>query len=337
MGNKNVLINGDFNIWQRGTSFISGTNNTEDNKYYADRWVLLSGNGTADVNDVVSIVRDTDGPNGSLYALKATVTANGATTNSKYGFLQIIEQANCKHLIGSTASLSFQAKTTGNAIRNIRVAIISWTGTADTFVAATERDVVSDWKGEGVNPKLVDNWTYESVPTDLPLTIGYQTFKIENISIGLGAKNVAVFIWIDDTDADSGDELFIGQVQLEKGAVATEFEHRSIGEELTLCQRYYYRTDNDGTPTSEGGWWFLAINPTQAYGGGNCPTTMRDTPSITLYDSGGTINTVQVLAGSSTAATATQINARGFDMITTTASWATGSQITATVVADAEL
>ncbi len=104
---------------------------------------------------------------------------------------------------------------------------------------------MSDWKGEGVNPKLVDNWTYESVPTDLPLTIGYQTFKIENISIGLDAKNVAVFIWIDDTDADAGDELLIGQVQLEKGAVATEFEYRSIGEELALCQRYYERLGGD--------------------------------------------------------------------------------------------
>ncbi len=124
MGNKNVLINGDFNIWQRGTSFISGTDNTEDNKYYADRWVLLSGNGTSDVNDVVSIVRDTDAPDGSLYAIKSTVTVAGAATNNKFGYLQIIEQANCKHLIGSNGSLSFKAKTAGAAIRNIRAAII---------------------------------------------------------------------------------------------------------------------------------------------------------------------------------------------------------------------
>ena len=40
--------------------------------------------------------------------------------------------------------------------------------------------------------------------------------------------------------ADStSNEWYITGVQLEVGSVATEFEHRSFGEELALCQRYY--------------------------------------------------------------------------------------------------
>lgn len=249
MGTSNTIINGDFNVWQRGASFITGTNPTVNNNYYADRWVLLSGNDTAKVNGVADVIRSTnaDAPDGSLYAIKSTVTVAGEATNNKFGFLQIIEQANCQHLIGSTASLSFQAKTAGAAIRNIRAAIISWTGTADSVT----RDVVSDWENEGVNPTLVTSWTYENIPSDLSLTTDYQLFKIENISIGKGTNNVAVFIWIDDTDASAGppaDVLYLGQVQLEKGATATDFEYRTIGEKLALCQRYYERINFETPP-----------------------------------------------------------------------------------------
>ena len=42
-----------------------------------------------------------------------------------------------------------------------------------------------------------------------------------------------------NTSITSGDYFEIAQVQLEVGSVATPFEHRSYGEELALCQRYY--------------------------------------------------------------------------------------------------
>ena len=36
-------------------------------------------------------------------------------------------------------------------------------------------------------------------------------------------------------------------VQMEEGGVATEFEHRSYGEELALCQRYFYKMVDQNT------------------------------------------------------------------------------------------
>jgi hypothetical protein len=48
-----------------------------------------------------------------------------------------------------------------------------------------------------------------------------------------------VFIWSDVTDTTLGDFLYITDVQLEPGTVATPFERRSFGQELALCQRYY--------------------------------------------------------------------------------------------------
>ena len=59
--------------------------------------------------------------------------------------------------------------------------------------------------------------------------------------------------WIDSLLADSTDnELYITGVQLEVGSTATPFEHRSFGEELALCQRYFQKSYNheDGNNTS---------------------------------------------------------------------------------------
>jgi hypothetical protein len=83
----------------------------------------------------------------------------------------------------------------------------------------------------------------------------------------------------------------IANVQLELGSVATDFEHRSYGEELALCQRYYCNNFPTGTTPANG----LSINPQGVAGWTTFsstaarspfiyyPVTMRATPSLTLY------------------------------------------------------
>ena len=73
--------------------------------------------------------------------------------------------------------------------------------------------------------------------------------------------------------------LEITGVQLEVGDTATSFEHRSYGDELARCQRYFYRMQNG----SSGSYW---IGHTSSYGGNNnimmvyLPVCMRDNPSV---------------------------------------------------------
>lgn len=186
-----------------------------------------------------------------------------------------MENSNCYNLIGQKASLSFQAKTTGNAIRKIRAAVLAWTGTTDSVT----RDVVTTWNGAGTDPAWVANWEQQNTPSDLELTSDFQTFTIEDIPINNKANNVAVFIWVDDTDAAVGDELLIGQVQLEKGAVATDFEHRSIGEELALCKRYFMRYSSNNSYYFVG--WAAAADGTTAEVVLFFPVEMRAQPSLT--------------------------------------------------------
>lgn len=237
----NALINPEFAINQRksGLSYTSATpfaNN--DDSYLIDRWNHLS-----DGSNITDVERSSDAPTGSSFSMKFTVT----TANKKFGPCQIIESKNSIPFDGKPVSLSFAAKTTtAKVINNIRVAILSWDSAADVVTS----DVVSAWGASGVNPTFATNWTAENTASDLALTTSWQTFTIENISIDTsGMKNLVVFVWIDDTDAAVGDELFLSQFQMNIGATALDYQQRFSEQEIALCQRYFCKSyDIDVAP-----------------------------------------------------------------------------------------
>jgi hypothetical protein len=261
-GFKNRVINGDFSVAQRGTSFTSGANN--DDTYNLDRWYVLS-----DGNDAVDITQDTTTvPTNQLTAIALDVE----TANKKFGIAQIIEQKNCIGLIGKTVNLSFQAKVSSTTkLDNVKCAIVAWSGTADTVTS----DIISAWGAEGTNPTLIANATYENTPANLNVTTSYATYSVSAAVDTASTKNIIVFIWSDVTDTTAGDFLYITDVQLEVGSVATPFERRPYGTELALCQRYYYRT---ATFTSGFLSSHAAINGIIA-ATVSFPVTMRATPT----------------------------------------------------------
>ncbi len=331
--NKNLLINGEFNIAQRGTSFDSTTNpKNDDDTYLLDRWILLS-----DGNDIADVSQLPSGPDGSVKSQKVVV----ATANKKFGFIQILENANCQQIIDAIASLSFQAKTGGNAIKNIRAGILSWTSTRD----AVTSDVVSTWNSAGTDPSLATNWTYENIPFDIPLTTTYQKFAIPDISIDTAnTLNIAVFIWVDDTDAAVNDELFLGQVQLEKGSEVSEFEYRSFEHELSLAQRYYEKSYDlaiapGGVNRNNGQVWVRAIGATEATGV-SWKVNKRGEPIVTVYSfqgNSGKINSSN-LTEVGTSINILAINEYGWrNMTDGTAPLTSGDSYSLHFVADAEL
>ena len=234
---RNHLINGNFAIAQRGASFVSGANN--DDTYNLDRWYVLS-----DGNDVVDITQSTTEvpANGS----QTSIALDVETTAKKFGIAQIIEQRNCQGLIGNTVTLSFKAKVSSTTkLDNVKCAIVAWSGTADTVTS----DIVSAWNVEGTDPTLIANATYENTPANLNVTTSWATYSVSAAVDTASTKNIIVFIWSDVTDTTAGDFLYITDVQVEIGSVATPFERRPIGTELALCQRYFEKSYNiDVTP-----------------------------------------------------------------------------------------
>jgi hypothetical protein len=225
-GTRNRIINGDFSVAQRGTSFVSAANN--DDAYTLDRWYILS-----DGNDAIDVTQETSTvPTNQKYAIALDVE----TINKKFGIAQIIENVNCVGLTGGNVTLSFKAKVSSTTkLDNVKAAIVAWSGTADTVTS----DIISAWGAEGTNPTLIANATYENTPANLNVTTSYASYSLSANIDTASTNNIIVFIWSDVTDTTAGDFLYITDVQLEPGTVATPFERRSYGQELALCERYY--------------------------------------------------------------------------------------------------
>jgi hypothetical protein len=266
-GFRNAIINGNFNIAQRGTSFVAGANN--DDTYNLDRWYVLS-----DGNDVVDITQSTTQvpTNGS----QTSIALDVETINKKFGIAQIIEQRNCQSLIGNTVTLSFKVKVSSTTkLDNVKAAIVAWSGTADTVTS----DIISAWNVEGTNPTLIANATYENSPANLSVTTSWATYSITAAVDTASTGNIIVFIWSDVTDTTLGDFLYITDVQIELGPTYTPFERRTIGTELSLSQRYYCETRATGRFPSFGAG---QVSENQIY----WPVTMRAAPTITITSGG---------------------------------------------------
>jgi hypothetical protein len=285
---KNRLLNGSFNVAQRGTSFVSGANN--DDTYNLDRWYVLS-----DGNDAVDITQTTTVPTGAKYSIGLDVE----TVNKKFGIAQIIENVNCYDAIGGNVTLSFQAKVSATTkLDNVKCAIVAWSGTADTVTS----DIISAWGAEGTNPTLIANATYENTPANLNVTTSWATYSVTANVDTASTSNIIVFIWSDVTDTTAGDFLHITNAQLEIGSTATPFERRLYNQELANCQRYCEVQGRIGTrSTAAFGFYETTTTVTCVLN----YTQKRATPTVTVTNGGGQANTFASSQSTSTINTVT--------------------------------
>jgi len=278
---RNALINGDFSVAQRATSFTSTSSANNDDTYTLDRWYILS-----DGNDIIDVTQETSVvPTNQLNAIALDVE----TINKKFGIAQIIEQKNCVGLIGNTVTLSFKAKVSSvTKLDNVKCAIVAWSGTADTVTS----DIISAWGVEGTNPTLIANATYENTPANLSVTTSYATYSVSAAVDTASTKNIIVFIWSDVTDTTLGDFLYVTDVQLEKGSAATDFEFLPIDVSLERCLRYYEKAGwaQASYPASTAGYTGaitavpLGVS-TNRFTGLRWIVIKRATPTVTLYGS----------------------------------------------------
>jgi hypothetical protein len=229
----NMLINGDFAISQRGSSFTSTGGANNDGNYTADRWFILS-----DGNDIVDI-------ESSNFRLKLDTE----TANKKFGIAQIIENRDAEKALGLAVTFSFYAYWAIGQVEHVKAAILEWTGTAD----APTHDFISAWNGDDTLPTLAANWAFLNSPVDLNITSSSAISSV-SATVGTSVKNLAVLIWSDSTASTVGNWLFVNDAQLEIGASFTSFQQVLFADQLARCQRYYevarYNEDNIGALSS---------------------------------------------------------------------------------------
>jgi len=242
VGRRNILINGAFQVWQRGTSSTQYTGSARG--YIADRWSFRY---------ATTAERATDVPSGESFKYSFKVVV--ASTSPDAFIIQGVEDAD--RFAGQTVTFSYWIKPSETC-----------TLRDDYFRSAQGTHNLEG----GVWQRVTNTFV---VPSDITAN--------EFIYIQFPANKVITF--------------YVTGVQLELGKVATPFEHRSYGEELALCQRYFYQTWAFGVASSS-----LTYNPLVLYHGyatkgantwehhrSQTPVTMRALPTARVSDQLGAI------------------------------------------------
>ena len=256
-GRKNLIINGGFDVWQRGTSQVSATN--VEQKFFADRFGIYPSGGTITADRVAFTQGQTTVPGNPNYHARIAM----ASGNANNWALIKTQLENPERLANKTFTISFWAKGTNPGGGKFQMYENMYHNNGGTIVSNSE------------------------FYTDVTVTSSWQKFtftKTEaawNSSCVLGNNNY--YYWsIIQPSADTSTNawtLDIANIQLELGSTATDFEQRSYGEELSLCQRYYYAMPAPfgAYYSAYGTRWFTEYS--------TYPVVMRANPSVS-YKSG---------------------------------------------------
>ena len=299
LGNRRININGGFQVFQRSTSATSV--GSSEGYFAPDRYRQA---GTGSMRYTASQSTDVPAGYGFSYSLKYDCTTASGTVSAGH-FVAIehrIEGQDLQVFCKGTAqakqyTLSFHVKSPKTGTHwielydndNDRHVCKSYTvSSADTWqkVSLTfPADTTGAFGNDNGSSLRIFFWLMAGTTyaTNTPPT-AWAAFDSDARATG----QVNVF------DSTSND-FFITGVQLEVGSVATDFEHRSFGQELALCQRYFY-TQDALTPND------IVFNG--YFGGGNgrrpyqLPVTMRAAPNVTfnsysqlqVYESSGWTN-----------------------------------------------
>lgn len=230
-GSRNKVINGGFDVWQRGTSFVAPTS-----LYTADRWFAW----TAQTAVTISRVARPTG-NAGTYALQ--VNASVGTNN--FNFTQPMESAQVDSIKGKVVTIS--------------VSGVAASGT-QAFNLGLLKNAIADIM-------LGGSWSAVSAATTITLTTTAQRFSATFTVPNDGTAN-GLMVQISQSNITSGVNFQFWDFQLEVGSVATPFEQLPVGLVQSLCRRYTriqaYQVpattaqnlgtiDMRGTPTITGG------------------------------------------------------------------------------------
>jgi hypothetical protein len=248
LSNRNKIINGEAQISQRGTISNHGTSAT----YTAiDRFATRIG---SSFNFDVTSSQSTDAPAGFYKSLKLTPDSTQTPSGSANGGFQTkLEGQDIQDFeFGSSSAkaitLSFYAKSgsSGAGTYSIDIRARPAAGGND-YIQTRAFTVTSSWQrftftfeanGLSTSSSLANNNTAGLV-------------IIWHLASGPDDQAAAKTTWASDSSmrtvsgmsnfmSATANEFYITGVQLEVGSVATDFEHRSFGQELQLCNRYYY-------------------------------------------------------------------------------------------------
>ena len=243
-GRRNIVINGAMNVAQRATS-ATGVGGTNEEYPTIDRF-----NFTTTSAGRFTMTQTADGPTGFANCMKLDCTTVDTSISASEALIlqtkfegQDVQQLMYGSSSAQPITVSFYVK--GNASATYT---LEWRNEEDGRNTGKTFNVTTDWTrvsitftGDTAGAAVDDDNTHA-------FTLGIWLHGGTTFSGGTFAENT----WHGTNNLRIGDSqtsffdstnrtFFLTGVQLEVGSQATPFEHRSFGEELALCQRYYQK------------------------------------------------------------------------------------------------
>ena len=297
LSHRNLIINGAMNVAQRGTSHGSSGYRTVDRFQFSGAGLNASIT-TAQV-DVAS--GTTPYTSGFRKAYKLT---NGAQTGPDAGdtmvFLYRVEAQDLANsgwnYTSSSSYVTFSYWVKSSVAQNFFVTLKSSDGTPQKYATETGSLSADTWTKITKTIPGNSNLTFNNdngEGLEIEWSIFRGTDETGSMSLNTWAANNNSVRTPDQTSTwyTTNDATFeITGVQLEVGSVATDFEHRSFGQELALCQRYCYEhlfpEANQFASIMLGCYY----NSSRVYGSFKFPVSMRTAPTMVCTDSADAFN-----------------------------------------------
>jgi len=284
---RNILINGDMAVSQRGTSFTS-------NGYTLDRFTM-----DESTDGAVTVTQDTDVPAGYGFASSLKVdctTADGTIAAAQYcGFTQNIEGQNMQYLKYGTSSaqsltLSFWVKSVKTGTYCVNFTKEAGSGTRYECPIEYTISSASTWEKKTIilsptagSTSLITGTAGAIVDSNasgfrviFTLAAGTDWHGTNNTWVAASDK-MSTSNQVNFLDSTSNN-FWITGVQLEAGSVATDFEVVPYGQNLERCQRYYMDLGSctgSAYSTTNGLVWCIQF-----------PVETRATPTVSFSYSG---------------------------------------------------
>jgi len=283
---RNIIINGDMSIAQRGTSTSGVT--SSDGYYACDRWYSQTDIGTW------TISQSTDVPTGQGFvnSFKMDCTSAGTSNADEVMIRSKHEGQNLQYLKYGTSSaesltLSFWIKS--NKTGNYYVAMANANSTQDRVVSF------------GYTIDSANTWEKKTITIPGDTSQGFDNNNVENLTIywlfsaasGFTSGGVSN-TWINYSTSrfansnlaglggSTSDEVYMTGVQLEAGTSASDFEFLPFDVNERRCLRYYWVHSNTSAFYAP-----YTSNDTYNVYWNNFPVPMRANPTLTETSSRG--------------------------------------------------
>ena len=288
LGRRNLIINGAMQVAQRSAS-VTGIG-AASGYFTLDRFKYGSGGTTA---GRLTMTQTADGPSGFANCLKLDcTTADTSIAAAEQGKIEYrIEGQDVQQLKKGTSdaeklTVSFYVK--GNAAATYECHLLD---VDNSRLNRQTFNVTTDWNRisltfVGDTTGAFDNNNARSLDLMIWLHAGSNFTSGTANTANTWVSSATVANYVDSNSTSFFDStnrtFFITGLQMEVGTAATSFEHRSVGEELALCQRYY----QDPNITASSYIWLhpITTSGTSHFRRGSflLPTPMRASPTVTL-------------------------------------------------------